>query len=220
MSFLHIATKTSIKWLLRVPDKGLPHKRDQSVAGHPQYTPLWETARPIWGYVAVAFNQVDMDRLSKVGPNRLCAEWVLKNGGGVRFVDNPSRLLKDYNSLPPETSSVRVKVVDATNASIMKIGLEHFKGCKHIDTVILHQCKHLENDGLGGLTHLISSLTHLQVSGCYNITDKGLAVIGALQNLKQLIIFDMLYVKDMDEVANYLREHLPNCVINATKFVM
>ncbi|XP_030387082.1 ATP synthase subunit s, mitochondrial [Scaptodrosophila lebanonensis] len=174
--------------------------------------------RKIWGYVAVAFNQVDVDRLSKVGPNRLCAEWVLKNGGGVRTVDSPSKLWKDYNSLPPESIRFQVKVIDASNASIMKIGLEHLKGCNQIDTVIFHKCKHLENDGLEGLTHLIPSLTRLQVSGCYNITDNGLKIIGELRNLKQLLIFDMLYVKDIDMVARNLMTRLPNCEVKATKF--
>lgn len=188
-------------------------------------TPHTETITPIsipivrriWGYVAVAFNQVDKDRLSKVGPNRLCAEWILKNGGGVRFTENPTKLWKDYNHLPAENVPFRIKVVDATNSSIMKIGLHHFEGCKNIDTVIFHKCKHLENDGLEGLAYISQSLTHLQVSGCYNIKDSGLAIIGQLQNLKQLLIFDMPFVKDIDEVARSLKKSLPDCDIQATK---
>ncbi|SPP72808.1 ATP synthase subunit s, mitochondrial [Drosophila guanche] len=177
----------------------------------------YPNGRNIWGYVAVAFNQVDAERLAKVGPNRLCAEWIVKNGGGVRFVDNPTRLWKDYNSLPAETSKFSIKVVDATNASIMKIGLAHFKGCNSIDTVIFHNCKHLEDDGLEGLTHIKNSLERLQVSGCYNISDSGLGVISELKNLKQLLIFDMLFVKNMQQVALELKKHLPECDIKATK---
>ncbi|KAH8384770.1 hypothetical protein KR093_007890, partial [Drosophila rubida] len=173
--------------------------------------PSEHPARTIWGYVAIAFNQVDKDRLGKVGPDRLCAEWMIKNGGGVRFVGNPSRLWKDYNQLPSEDTKFQIKVVDASNASIMKIGLDHFIGCKQIDTVIFHNCKHLENDGLEGLTHLTNTLARLQISGCYNISDTGLAVIGKLKNLKQITIFDMRYVKDMDKLAASLKTQLPNC---------
>ncbi|KAH8336764.1 hypothetical protein KR059_002636, partial [Drosophila kikkawai] len=173
--------------------------------------------RGIWGYVAIAFNQVDAERLSKVGPNRLCAEWIIKNGGGVRFVGSPNRLWKDYNSLPGENAPFEIKVVDASNSSIMKIGLEHLKGCSCVDTVIFHNCKHLENDGLEGLHHISSSLVRLQVSGCYNITDSGLAVIAELKNLRQLIIFDMMFVKNMEAVSAKLKEHLPSCDIQATK---
>ncbi|XP_017077589.1 ATP synthase subunit s, mitochondrial [Drosophila eugracilis] len=173
--------------------------------------------RGIWGYVAVAFNQVDAERLAKVGANRLCAEWIVKNGGGVRFVENPTKLWKDYNSLPAENTQFYIKVVDASNSSIMKIGLDHLKGCKNIDTVILHNCKHLENEGLEGLHHISNSLERLQVSGCYNITDSGLADIGGLKNLRQLVIFDMIFVKNMEEVAASLKKQLPNCDIKATK---
>jgi len=167
--------------------------------------------RKIWGYVAIAFNQVDADRLAKVGPNRLCAEWIIKNGGGVRLTDNPSKLWKDYNHLPSDSTKIQLKVIDASNASVMKIGLEHFKGCEKIDTVIFHNCKHLENDGLIGLTHIRNSLTTLQISGCYNMTDPDLDIIGELSNLKQLIIFDMTYVQNMDQVAANLKSRLPNC---------
>ncbi|EDV98243.1 ATP synthase subunit s, mitochondrial [Drosophila grimshawi] len=208
MSLLYTITKSITNRLLL---KAKPN-RESSVCATP--------VREIWGYVAVAFNQVDAERLARVGPNRLCAEWLVKNGGGVRFTDNPSKLWKDYNMLPSETTPFRIKVVDASNASVMKIGLEHFKNCDHIDTVIFHNCKHLENDGLVGLTHLTDSLTSLQVSGCYNITDSGLAIISELKNLRQLLIFDMLYVKDMDEVAKSLKSSLPACDIKATKFAV
>lgn len=174
--------------------------------------------RNIWGYVAVAFNQVDKDRLAKVGPNRLCAEWIIKNGGGVRFTDNPARLWKDYNHLPGENVPFRIKVVDASNSSVMAIGLDHFKDCTSIDTVIFHNCKHLENDSLSGLTHIKDNLTSLQVSGCYNIDDDGLASICELTNLKQLLIFDMIYVRNMDAVVRKLKECLPSCDLSATKF--
>lgn len=206
--------------LLRISQRGqvkIQWSKDPAAAHRPLPQATTPVSRGIWGYVAVAFNQVDAERLQKVGPNRLCAEWIIKNGGGVRFVDHPTRLWKDYNSLPLENNPFSIKVVDASNASIMKIGLEHFKGCTDIDTVIFHNCKHLENDGLEGLRHISSSLERLQVSGCYNITDSGLEVIGELSNLQQLIIFDMLYVKNMKAVAAKLKKQLPSCVIKATR---
>lgn len=172
--------------------------------------------RDIWGYVAVAFNQVDKDRLAKVGPNRLCAEWIIKNGGGVRFTDNPAKLWKDYNHLPGENIPFRIRVVDASNSSVMKIGLDHFKGCTDIDTVIFHNCKHLEGDALAGLSHIRNHLVNLQISGCYNIADDGLTAICQLNNLNKLVIFDMAYVRDLDKVVNNLKKCLPNCDMMVT----
>ncbi|XP_023306602.2 ATP synthase subunit s, mitochondrial [Lucilia cuprina] len=173
-----------------------------------------EAARKsLWGYVAIAFNRVDTDRLLQVGPDRLCAEWLIKNGGAVRTVELPSRPHQNYNTLPPENNRFKIKVVDASGSSIMKIGLEHFKGCNHIDTVILHECKHLESDGLQGLLHLKETLKVLQVSACDNISDEGLMVIGELTNLELLKIFEMRYVKDLKKVEQNLKAKLPNCIM-------
>uniref|UniRef100_A0A1A9WDT4 Uncharacterized protein n=1 Tax=Glossina brevipalpis TaxID=37001 RepID=A0A1A9WDT4_9MUSC len=176
-----------------------------------------ELKRNIWGFVAIAFNRVDMDRLMKVGPNRLCAEWILKNGGGIRTTANPDFLFKDYNNLPPENVKFFIKVADATGASIMKIGLQHFNGCKHIDTVIFHNCQHLEEDGLNDILYLTESLKVLQVSACGNIKDEGLMVIGQLKNLEMLKIFFMPSVKDLENVKNQLQKMLPNCIMDIKK---
>ncbi|XP_013109172.1 ATP synthase subunit s, mitochondrial [Stomoxys calcitrans] len=170
-------------------------------------------ARLLWGYVAIAFNRVDLERQRLVGPDRLCAEWVIKNGGGICIVDAPKRLIRDYNTLPPEHYRFKIKVIDGSGASLMKIGLEHFKGCNHIDTVIFHKCKHLESDGLDGLVHLKNTLNTLQISECDNISDDGLEVIGQMEHLKNLRIFNMRYVKDINGVLGKLKKSLPNCQI-------
>ncbi|KAL9918399.1 ATP synthase subunit s, mitochondrial [Glossina fuscipes fuscipes] len=176
-----------------------------------------ELKRSVWGFVAIAFNRVDMDRLMKVGPNRLCAEWLLKNGGAIRTKGNPDILLKNYNLLPPESDKFLIKVADATGSSIMKIGLQHFNGCKHIDTVIIHSCRHLEEDGLNDIVYLTQSLKVLQVSDCGNINDQGLMVIGKLKNLELLKIYHMPAVKNMENVKNQLQEMLPNCIMDIKK---
>uniref|UniRef100_A0A1L8EDI2 Putative atp synthase subunit s mitochondrial n=1 Tax=Haematobia irritans TaxID=7368 RepID=A0A1L8EDI2_HAEIR len=176
-----------------------------------QDTKYVESSRLLWGYVAIAFNRVDLERQRLVGADRLCAEWVIKNGGAICTIDAPKRLIRDYNTLPPEHYRFKIKVVDGSGASLMKIGLEHFKGCNHIDTVVFHQCKHLEADGLDGLLHLKQTLNTLQISECDNISDDGLTIIEHLENLKMLRIFNMRYVKDLDGVIAKLKKALPNC---------
>ncbi|XP_061391262.1 ATP synthase subunit s, mitochondrial [Musca vetustissima] len=174
-------------------------------------------SRQLWGYVAIAFNRVDVDRQQLVGADRLCAEWVIKNGGGICTVDAPTRLINNYNILPPEHYRFKVKVVDGSGASLMKIGLDHFKGCNHIDTVIFHKCKHLESDGLSGLVHLKDTLKSLQVSECDNISDDCFAVIEELKNLQELRIFNMRYVKNLDAIIDKLKKTLPKCRIETAE---
>ncbi|XP_065368322.1 ATP synthase subunit s, mitochondrial [Calliphora vicina] len=185
----------------------------QNIATNGQKLPATAdlSRKSLWGYVAIAFNRVDTDRQLKVGPDRLCAEWVIKNGGAISTVDSPGRRLHNYNTLPPENNHFKIKVIDASNSSIMKIGLDHFKGCNSIDTVILHKCKHLESDGLQGLVHLKKTLKDLQISACDNISDEGLMVIGELSNLELLKLFEMRYVKDLAKVGENLKAKLPNC---------
>lgn len=168
--------------------------------------------RNMWAFVNIAFNSVDKERLKEVGPDRLCAEWILKNGGAVRFI-NKSVKLVDYNHLPPDGTRLKLKEIDATNACIMKIGFEHLKNCEYIDRIILRHCEYLEND-LTGLAYVRDSLKFLEVSSCNNIRDNGLRPIANLKKLENLELHNLNFVKNMDKVITELREYLPNCCIN------
>lgn len=167
--------------------------------------------RNLWAYVAIAFNKVDNDRLNLVGPDRLCAEWVLKNGGAIEFGETAGHFIKDYNALPAD-NKLRVRSIDASNSSIMKIGFDHLKGCNHIHRVILHQCKHLESGGLSGLLLIKKTLKVLQVSGCDNLKDTDFDVLKDLKVLEDLTIAD---VKNLQNIVEQLKKSLPNCSIKS-----
>lgn len=171
--------------------------------------------RQLWQYVALAFNRVDTHRLAEVGAERLCAEWILKNGGAIRTLEEANILIDQYNALPTENVKFHVKEVDATKATIMKVGLDHFKGCSNIDRVILHECLYLEEDGLDGIVHLIDSLQTLEISACHNVSSNGLLVLGKLKNLKNLTISDMGNVRDLQATRIKLQEMLPQCTITS-----
>lgn len=169
--------------------------------------------RQLWQYVALAFNSVDTHRLAEVGAERMCAEWILKNGGAIRILEEANILIDQYNALPPENVKFHVKEVDATKATIMKVGFEHFKGCSNIDKVILHECLYLEEDGLDGIVHLVNSLETLEISACPNVSSNGLLVLGKLKNLMNLTISDMGNVRDLPAIRTKLQELLPQCTI-------
>lgn len=171
--------------------------------------------RQLWQYVALAFNSVDTHRLAEVGAERMCAEWILKNGGAIRTLEEANILIDQYNALPPENVKFHVKEVDATKATIMKVGLEHFKGCYNIDKVILHECLYLEEDGLDGIVHLVDSLQTLEISACHNITSNGLLVLGKLKKLRYLNISDMGNIRDLQATRIKLQEMLPQCTITS-----
>lgn len=63
--------------------------------------------------------------MEEVGPNRACAEWLLKCGAQVKF-KNWGDYLSDYNKLPPGAKeSYLVEEIKAENTCIMASGMEY-----------------------------------------------------------------------------------------------
>lgn len=168
--------------------------------------------RNFWAWLNIIFNKVDEDRRKLLGPDRTCAEWILRNGGAVKFV-GVAEFLSNYNHLPPEGTVYYVKEIDATESSVSHYGFDHFKGCKFIEKIIFHKCDYLEDQALERLSPLQKSLKHLQISSCSNITEKGLGSLYPLINLKTLLLFDLIEVKSKDAVMVDLKNKLPHCDI-------
>ena len=73
--------------------------------------------------------RVDDERIAAVGPDRACAEWLMRNGAYVKWTGS-CEFLTDYNALPPEGMIRYIQEIDATESSIMHYGFKHF--CKVI----------------------------------------------------------------------------------------
>lgn len=68
--------------------------------------------------------------MNTVGPDRSCAEWVLKTGGRVRWVGE-EHWVTEYNHLPPDGIEVdlsvfRLQDIDASGSVMMIKGFDHF----------------------------------------------------------------------------------------------
>ena len=70
--------------------------------------------------------RVDEDRIKEVGPDRACAEWLLRCGAAVRYCGF-AKWNDDYNLLPvgPKDKFL-IEQVDATGSCIMHIGFPYF----------------------------------------------------------------------------------------------
>lgn len=76
-----------------------------------------------------SFHRVDESRIKDVGPDRACAEWLLRCGALVKW-RNMESWTKDYNSLPVSGGRLlKVEEIDATDSAIMHIGFPHFSKC-------------------------------------------------------------------------------------------
>lgn len=173
---------------------------------------LQEFKRGLFYWVNLQFNVMDENRRNQLGPDRTCAEWILRNGGAVKWTHS-SEVLSDYNRLPKEETRVFLKEVDATDSSIMHNGFKHFQGCDHISKLILHKCNYMDDQALPELHYLKESLLYLQISSCPNITETGLSNLKGLTKLKQLMLFDLIGVKDLPKIVQALKPSLNVCNI-------
>lgn len=167
-------------------------------------------SRPFWGWVNMMFNRVDRARLKKVGPDRLCAEWLLKNGARAKFVKD-SRTHVHFNALPEESLPVLMEELDGTDSGIMHIGFDHLEGLTRLRKVVLHNCVYIDNHALAKLRLAAHSLEEVQVSKCGNVTDAGLLELKNLPKLQQVTTFELPDVKDLKQVEQTLRSALPGC---------
>lgn len=71
------------------------------------------------------FSRVDEDRVELLGPDRACAEWLLRNGARIKW-KNSVEYLENYNNLPSLDKKYHIQAVDATDSAIHHIGFPHF----------------------------------------------------------------------------------------------
>ncbi|KAK8376409.1 hypothetical protein O3P69_009805 [Scylla paramamosain] len=207
-----------------LPSVEIPAKRlDQHVFQAAQrWASPWESGRGtgphhhrrhLWGWLNAIFNKVDENRIKEVGADRACAEWLLRCGAVVRWLDR-DQWTKDYNSLPATGGRhLKIEEVDATDSAVMHIGFPHFRGCKHIRRIIFHRSTYLEDAALSQLPLLKTSLKQLQISSCGNITTEGLKYIKELENLDYLLLYDLPEIRDKEAVVRELEAALPACTI-------
>lgn len=62
-----------------------------------------------------------------------------------------------------------------------------------------------------------NSLKYLELEKCRNITEDGLKSLKTLVNLKTLIVKDLPYVKNVDEIKQALQSSLDQCEITIEK---
>ncbi|KAJ8723343.1 hypothetical protein PYW08_003255 [Mythimna loreyi] len=172
--------------------------------------------RMFWEYVNMSFNRPDVDRIKQFGPDRTCAEWVLRNGG--RVVWDGGRKLADYNMLPPEKQAVpKLIEIDGTDSSISHYGFPHLIGCTKLSKVILHNASYIDDRALKGLSYGRDTITYLQVSKCLNVTDAGLKELKTLHKLETLLLFQLESVVNLEGCKLILQQHLPKCKVLGSK---
>lgn len=64
----------------------------------------------------------DQNRVDEVGPDRAAAEWLLRNGAGVKW-KGAGEVATDYNKLPVGNfERYKIEEIDGENSTIMSYG--------------------------------------------------------------------------------------------------
>ncbi|XP_059485123.1 ATP synthase subunit s, mitochondrial [Neocloeon triangulifer] len=165
--------------------------------------------RYIWGWLNSVFNRFDPSRVKDVGPDRACAEWLLRCGAGLKWKNSKS-YLTDYNSLP-STYVQKIAEINATDSAVMDCGFPHLNGLTEVEKIVFHKCGYLTDDALKYLPILKNSLRHLQISSCGNITAQGLQPVKELSKLQSILLYDLPEIKSKESVIQDLQSALPQC---------
>jgi len=156
------------------------------------------------------FNKKDTDRLKKIGPDRACGEWIVRNGGRVKFL-NHSSYTEKYGFLPQgdRNTGHKVVAVDAMGVEITERGLDHLEGLTELEMLKLNGCTQIYS--LRCLKHVSNTIKYLDIGNCTNITD----ISPALQcsSLEVMVLTNSLHTKDRHTQIDNMKNGLPKCKI-------
>ena len=145
---------------------------------------FFKRSRLFYGFINLAFNQYDSERVKSVGPDTAAAEWVLKNEGWVRGLAH-SEWVKDYSGLST-CYGPRFKLthIEAVNIDLTSGGCKHFDGLKHVKYLNLRDCVNIDDSGLRVICrNCWNSLEYLDIVGT-SISIRGLELVTEFKTLQ------------------------------------
>uniref|UniRef100_A0A9L0SYP4 Distal membrane arm assembly component 2 like n=1 Tax=Equus caballus TaxID=9796 RepID=A0A9L0SYP4_HORSE len=159
------------------------------------------------------WERVDHERIRDVGPDRAASEWLLRCGAMVRY-QGQERWQKDYNHLPTgPLDKYKIQAIDATDSCIMNIGFDHMEGLRHVEKIRLCKCHYIEDaclERLSQLENLQKSVLEMEIISCGNVTDKGVAALHRLRNLKYLLLSDLPGIREKENLVQVFKTTLPS----------
>lgn len=128
-------------------------------------------------------------------------EWIRPN--------NRSHFLAEIQKF----QNVPVEAVDASGCAINYQGLSNLLPLKELRSLSLQRCPNLDDWCLSRLYLLAGSLQELSLAGCPRISERGLACLHHLQNLRRLDISDLPAVSHPGLTQILVEEMLPHCEV-------
>ncbi|KAM4020939.1 distal membrane-arm assembly complex protein 2 [Anomaloglossus baeobatrachus] len=143
--------------------------------------------------------------------------YTLEQGGGVRFKGHtewfrPNRRGR-YTWDFLQHKDTPIEGLDLSGSMVNFMGLSNIDSLPELRTLNLSHCHHLDDWALSRLHVFKDSLEVLSLAGCRQVTERGLATLHHLQNLKHLDLSDLPAVNNKGLTLILLEEVLPACEI-------
>ncbi|XP_065662275.1 ATP synthase subunit s, mitochondrial isoform X4 [Hydra vulgaris] len=162
--------------------------------------------RFFYSWLIEVFNSPNEERIKQFGPDRAAAEWIIRNGGKVKF-ESHITWSTSYSTL--SNSCTKLVAIDGSNIALTSNGLRHLKGLNYLTDLLLRKCPNITF--LDSLEEVSASLKHLDISYCESITD--ISPVAKLRNLETLVVSQTLIGSMRDETIKRLQLELPQCKI-------
>lgn len=157
------------------------------------------------------------ERFQILGSDLAAAHFIIYRGGSVGFKDQENWIRKDKNgnySLPSKfVPNLYLEEIDASGTGLLYEGLSNLEYLYYLKSLNLSNCLKIDDWCLDRLTIFRTTLEHLNISNCPNITERGLSSLYRLRNLKTLNLSNLQNVNHLELVCLLLEDVLPNCKI-------
>ncbi|ESN99634.1 hypothetical protein HELRODRAFT_176804 [Helobdella robusta] len=166
-------------------------------------------------------HRTQVSEINKLGPDLQAAHFVLKHKGSVKFhnLDRWFKADKDGKmDLPITFTKTYLKAIDASNTTMMYESFDNMENLPHLRYLNLSNCKYIDDWCLDRLVQFRETLFVLDLSGCVNVSERGLVTIIKLNCLKRLILKDMNHLQHAKLIALLLEEAMPNCYIDGIDY--
>ncbi|XP_044124331.1 distal membrane-arm assembly complex protein 2-like isoform X2 [Bufo gargarizans] len=154
---------------------------------------------------------------SLYGKNAAAAYYTLEQRGGVRFKGHTEWFRPNHKGHYTwdflQHKDVPVECVDLSGSMVTYMGLGNLDGLHELRELNLSRCDYIDDWALSRLHVFKDSLEVLSLAGCRQVTERGLATLHLLQNLKHLDLSDLPSVNNKGLVLILLEEVLPGCEI-------
>ncbi|XP_066438093.1 distal membrane-arm assembly complex protein 2-like isoform X4 [Eleutherodactylus coqui] len=162
-------------------------------------------------------NELYLEMEGSHGKYAAAAHYTLKMGGGVRFHGHPEWFRPDrlgrYTWDFLRHKDVPIECVDLSGSVATYDGLSNIVKLRELRELNLSRCAYIDDWALSRLHVWKDSLEVLSLAGCLRVTERGLASLHHLRNLKHLDVSDLPAVSHKGLVMILMEEMLPACEI-------